>query len=114
LRRARPRALVARFGIRPKPKPFTGIAIFENQAKVSTLPDANDPENSAIDAGILARYVWLSAQRYPEYERAVCVCIAEHLNTAWVVAPPGSELEKRPQPISPEALHLALTSWLAS
>ncbi len=114
LRRARPQVLVARFGTRPKPKPFTGIAIFENQAAVSTVPDADDPENSAIDAGILARYVWLSALRYPEYEHALCVCIAEHLNAAWIVAPPGSELEKGPNSIFPEALHRSVADWLAS
>src|ERR1019366_6361564 len=51
-RRARPRVLVARFGMRAKPKPFTGIAIFENQGKVSIVADADDPENSAVDAGI--------------------------------------------------------------
>ncbi len=61
LRRARPRTIVARFGMRSKPKPFTSIAIFENQQKVSTLPDVDDPENSAIDAVILARYSWLAA-----------------------------------------------------
>ncbi len=114
LRRARPHVLVARFGMRAKPKPFTGIAIFENQAKLSTVPDADDPENSAIDAGILAHYVWLSALRYPECERALCVCVAEHLNSAWIVAPHGSELEKGPTSVSPEALHHALTDWLAS
>ena len=61
LRRARPRTIVARFGMRSKPKPFTSIAIFENQQRVSSLPDVDDPENSAIDAAILARYVWLAA-----------------------------------------------------
>jgi len=47
-------AHVARFGMRSKPKPFTSIAIFENQQRVSSLPDVVDPANSAIDAVILA------------------------------------------------------------
>jgi len=50
LRRARPRVLVARFGMRTKPKPFTGIAIFENQENINTLPDVDDPQGSAVDA----------------------------------------------------------------
>lgn len=95
LRRARPRMLVARFGVRSKPKPFTSIAIFEDQHKVSTLPDLPDPQNSALDAGILARYVWLSALRYPEYQQALCICVSEHLNHAWVVAPAGSMFDGR-------------------
>src|SRR5207245_1426981 len=56
LRRARPRLLVARFGMRSKPKPFTGIAIFENQQKISAMRDLDDPEGSAMDAQMLARY----------------------------------------------------------
>jgi hypothetical protein len=91
LRRARPQVLVARFGLRPKPKPFTGIAIFENQQQISALPDVDDAEGSAIDAQILAHYVWLSAARYPEYAQAHCLCIAEALHEAWVIAPADSK-----------------------
>jgi hypothetical protein len=89
LRRARPRAIVARFGMRSKPKPFTSIAIFENQQRISSLPDVDDPENSAIDALILARYVWLSASRYPEHEQTICLCVSEFRNTAYLIAPAG-------------------------
>jgi hypothetical protein len=89
LRRARPRGLVARFGMRSKPKLFTGIAIFENQQRISTLPDVDDPEGSAVDALILARYVWLAATRYPEYEHAYCLCISEMRNSAYLICPKG-------------------------
>jgi hypothetical protein len=90
IRRARPRVVIARFGMRIKPKPFTSIAIFENQQKVSSVPDADDPQGSAVDAGILARYVWLAASRYPELERTCCVCVAESANSAYVLAPAGT------------------------
>ena len=90
IRRARPRVVIARFGMRIKPKPFTSIAIFENQQKVSSVPDADDPQGSAVDAGILARYVWLAASRYPEMEKTYCVCVAESANSAYVIAPPGT------------------------
>jgi hypothetical protein len=91
IRRARPRVVIARFGMRIKPKPFTSIAIFENQQKVSSVPDADDPEGSAIDAAILARYVWLAASRYPEVERTYCVCVAESANSAYVITPAGAD-----------------------
>jgi hypothetical protein len=87
LRRARPATLVARFGMRAKPKAFTGIAIFENQHRISSLPDVDDPEGSAIDAQLLARYIWLSARRYSEYDSAYLVCISESLHAAWLIAP---------------------------
>ena len=90
IRRARPRVVIARFGMRIKPKPFTSIAIFENQQRVSSIPDADDPQGSAIDAAILARYVWLAASRYPEMERTYCICMAEAANSAYVIAPAGT------------------------
>ncbi len=87
LRRARPRLLVGRFGLRAKPKPFTSIAIFENQQAINGLQDVDDPEGSAIDALILARYVWLSVLRYPEQDQTCCVCVSEAANSVYVIAP---------------------------
>ncbi len=109
LRRARPHTIVARFGMRSKPKPFTSIAVFENQQRISSLPDVDDPENSAIDAVILARYVWLSACRYPEQEQTLCLCVAEHGDSAYAIPPAGKSLGWSPQhPVTPEELY----SWL--
>lgn len=89
IRRARPRALFARFGMRAKPKAFTGIAIFENQQRISSLPDVDDPQGSALDAVVLARYILLSAQRYPESEQTAFLCIAESIKSAYLVLPDG-------------------------
>jgi hypothetical protein len=111
LRRARPRTVVARFGMRSKPKPFTSIAIFENQQKVSSLPDVDDPENSAIDAAMLAHYVWLAASRYPEQDHTICLCVAEHLDSAYVILPEGKTLGWSPdKAVTPEELY----SWLGA
>ncbi len=115
LRRARPRAMIARFGMRSKPKPFTSIAIFENQQRISSLPDVDDPENSAIDALILARYVWLSASRYPEEEQTICLCVSELRNTAYLIAPagksPGWSLDL---PLTAEDIYRWLATQIAS
>ncbi len=111
LRRARPRTIVARFGMRNKPKPFTSIAIFENQQKVSTVPDVDDPENSAIDAAILARYVWLAASRYLEQDHTICICVAEHLDSAYAILPEGKTLGWSPDhAVAPEELY----NWLGT
>ena len=87
IRRARPRVLFARFGLRAKPKPFTGIAIFENQQRISALPDVDDPQGSAIDAAVLARYILLAAQRYPEGAQTAFLCVAESAQSAYLVLP---------------------------
>jgi hypothetical protein len=111
LRRARPRVLVARFGMRSKPKPFTSIAIFENQQRISTLPGVDDPEGSAIDALILARYVWLAASRYPEYEQAHCLCVSENLNAAYLISPQGDgSAWTFDRPVTPDEV----CSWIAT
>ncbi len=115
LRRARPGTIVARFGMRSKPKPFTSIAVFENQQKISSLPDTDDPENSAIDAVILARYIWLAARRYPEQEQTICLCIPEHLNSGYLILPAGKSLSWSPdRSISPEELSIWLGKQLVS
>lgn len=111
LRRARPRLMVTRFGLRTSPKPFTSIAIFENQGKISSLKDVPDPEGSAIDARILARYIWLTSQRFPERARTLCVCVSESSRSAYVV-PPEENTPELPANglISP----VALSAWMAS
>jgi hypothetical protein len=114
LRRARPRVVIARFGMRKKPRPFTSIAVFENQEMVSTVPDTDDPENSAIDAAILAHYVWLSALRYLDHEETLCLCISEHLNTALVVSPSRGILENRARPYSAREIYGSICSWLSN
>lgn len=112
-RRARPSFLAARFGMRSKAKPFTGVAVFDDPDRVNPLPAVDDPEGSAIDAQMLALYVWLAAGRYDEYQRTtVCVCIAESVSQAYVVAPPEFSLERSPQPLTLDRLGRALHHWI--
>ena len=114
IRRARPSVLAARFGVRSKPKPFTGVAIFENQDQVNPLPAVDDIEGSAMDAEILALYIWLAAGRYEEYQsRTVCVCIAESLSQAYIVAPPEFSLVGDAEPVPLHRLRKSLLDWVA-
>ncbi len=113
-RRARPSFLVAHFGVRPKPKPFTSVVLFENPDRLNPLPPVDDLPGSALDAQMLARYVWLAASRYEEYERStVCVCLAESLSEAYVVAPPEFSLGRETEPVALERLGAALCAWIA-
>ena len=88
-RRARPQRMAVRFGMRARPKPFTGVAIFENPQKISQLPDEDDPQGSAVDALILARYTWLALARYPESNVAYSVAISERAAELSLIPPPG-------------------------
>ncbi len=112
-RRARPSFLAAQFGIRSKPKPFTGVAVFDNPDQVNPLPATDDLPGSAVDAQMLALYVWLAAYRYPEYQRStVCVCLAESLAQAYVVAPQEFALGQVTEPVPLDQLGAALCRWM--
>jgi hypothetical protein len=113
-RRARPSFLAAQFGVRQKPKPFTGVAVFDNPDQVNPLPAVDDLPGSAVDAQMLALYVWLAAYRYPEYQRStVCVCVAESLSQAYVIAPPEFALWKEAPPVPLDRIGDALRAWIA-
>src|ERR1035437_13354 len=113
-RRARPSFMAAQFGVRSKPKPFTGVAVFDNPDQVNPLPAVDDLPGSALDARMLALYVWLAAYRYQEYQHSsVCVCVAESLSQAYVVAPPEFALWKETEPVPLGRLGSALRAWMA-
>jgi hypothetical protein len=112
-RRARPAVLVAYYGIRNKPKPFTSVAIFENQNKASPLPDVEELAGSALDAQVMMYYTWLAAIRYPEYQQAACLCLAVDRPQAYWVVPPDFPISDRAAPVKIEHLASALADWLA-
>ena len=113
-RRARPTVLAARFGVRAKPKPFTGVAVFDNPDQVNPAPSVDDLPGSAKDAEILAWYVWRAAARYPEYQSStVCVCLAESIAQAYLIAPSDFELEAESGAVSLDHLQNALNKWVA-
>ena len=114
LRRARPDFLVARFGVRSKPKPFTSVAVFENPDEINPLPAVDDLPGSALDAQVLALYVWLAASRYDEYRtNTACVCLAESLSEAYVIAPPEFGLFREAQPVPFDRFRAAVDDWLS-
>jgi hypothetical protein len=112
-RRARPSFLAAQFGVRTKPKPFTGVAVFDNPDQVNPLPPVDDLPGSAMDAQMLALYVWLAASRYEEYQHStVCVCVAENLAQAYVIAPPEFPQWHEAEPVPIDWLGNELRTWI--
>jgi hypothetical protein len=112
-RRARPRMLVACFGMRNRPKSFTSIAILEDQEHTSPLPDTADPDGSAVDAQILARYVWLAASRYEEYKDALCLCVADALPAIYAIAPAEHSLFRESEPMTVERVRQIIEEWMS-
>ena len=113
-RRARPSLLVAQFGVRNKPKPFTSVVLFENPDKLNPLPAVQDLPGSAVDAEMLALYVWLAATRNTEYQKStLCLCLAESLSEAYLVAPQEFTLGHEKAPVPLDQLSSALRAWIA-
>jgi hypothetical protein len=113
-RRARPSFLAARFGVRAKPKPFTGVAVFDDPDQVNPLPAVDDLPASAVDAQMLALYVWLAAGRFDEYSKStLCVCLAESLSEAYIVAPQGFQFREVAGPMPLEQFRRELCKWIA-
>lgn len=113
IRHARPTVVVAEFGLRNKPKPFTSVVVFENQEKATPQPPVPDPENSAVDAVILAYYTWLGAARYVEYQRTACLCLFENLPYVMVAGHPEFPLWNEKEPVAPQRIAAMLRAWLA-
>jgi hypothetical protein len=67
MRRAQPQLMICSFGIRRKLKPFSSLAVFEDQGRANPAPEQDDAPASLIDAQILAEYVYLATSRLPSY-----------------------------------------------
>jgi hypothetical protein len=69
---------------------------------------------SALDAQVMAHYVGLASQRFPEYRQATaCVCLAEAVPSAYVVGPPEFPLLQESPPVPLERIPSLLSSWLS-
>jgi hypothetical protein len=74
----------------------------------------DDNVGSTRDAEILARYIWLAATRYPEYQDStVCLCLAESIAQAYLIAPSGFEVKEENGEVSLPDLQNALKKWVA-
>jgi hypothetical protein len=112
LRRAQPRILICCFGVRRKLKPFSSVAVFEDQERANPVPEQDDAPSSLIDARILAEYVYLSTLRLPSHAgQTLGVFAVEDHNTVQVLGPSSSAAwPSRPMALS--ELGAALARWL--
>jgi hypothetical protein len=88
--------------------------LVENPDEVNPLAAVDDLPGSALNAVVLARYIWLAASRYDEYRRnTACACVAENLARAYVVAPPEFALRHEAEPVTLDWLRASMIHWLA-
>lgn len=113
LRRAQPQVMVASFGIRDKPKPFSSLAWFEDQTRANPAPDRPDAAGSLVDDELLSRYVYFTARRLAPYAgRTLVWFVVEDRKSALVVAPkPG--LVQSGRALSARAVRDICVKWLS-
>jgi hypothetical protein len=81
LRRAQPRILVTRFGVRDKLKPFSSLLLFSQPRASDQIPMIEDPVGSFVDVEQLSYYVWLNAEKSPAYRsRTLYLFLAEGID----------------------------------
>jgi hypothetical protein len=89
LRRAQPRILVTRFGVRDKLKPFSSMILFSQSRPSDQIPVAQDPVGSFIDVEQLSYYVWLNAEKNPAYRnKTLYLFLAEGVNEMLAIRHP--------------------------
>ena len=100
LRRAQPRLLVARYGVRDKMKPFSSLLLFSRPRATDQIPEIEDPTGSFVDVEQLSHYVWLNAGKSAAYRQ----------NTLHLLLAEGVDemLAIRSTPVAPGALPAAV------
>jgi len=109
---ARPTVILAEFGLRNKPKPFTSVAVFENQETATPQPPVPAPEGSAVDAVMMAYYTWLGTARHVEYQRTACLCVFDGAPYAVVGGDAEFPLWEEKEPVAPLWVAALLQTWL--
>ena len=80
LRRAQPRLLVTRYGVRDRLKPFSSLLLFSQPRTSDVIPLIEDPVGSFIDVEQLAYYVWVHAEKSAAYRnRTLYLFLAENV-----------------------------------
>ena len=88
LKRAQPRVLVVRFGVRDKMKPFSSLLLFSKPRPTDQIPNLQDPLGSFVDVELLSYYVWLNAEAVtPYHDNTLYLLLADGVDEMLVVAP---------------------------
>ena len=92
LKRAQPRLLVARFGVRDKMKPFSSLLLFSKPRSTDQIPILQDPLGSFVDVELLSYYIWLNGEKGPPYKgKTLYLLLAEGVDEMLAVRPAAAK-----------------------
>jgi hypothetical protein len=116
IRRAQPRLLVTRYGVRDKMKPFSSLLLFSQPRASDQIPEIEDPVGSFVDVEQLSHYVWLNAEKSPAYrQRTLHLLLAEGVD-ALLAIPSGTNAASAGKATPPAAtladVSATMAQWL--
>jgi hypothetical protein len=113
LRRAQPRILVTRFGVRDRLKPFSSMVLFSQPRASDHNPVVPDPLGSFIDVEQLSYYVWLNAEKNPAYrKKTLYLFLAEGVDEMLAIRSDAPQAAARPTPARLPDVHATIAHWL--
>jgi len=116
LRRAQPRILVTRFGVRDRLKPFSSMVLFSQPRASDQIPVTRDPVGSFVDVEQLSYYVWLNAEKNAAYrKRTLYLFLAEGVDEMLAIrsdAPIAARSGLAPARLSD--VHATMAQWLGA
>lgn len=114
LKRAEPRLLVARFGVRDKMKPFSSLLLFSSPRPTDQIPTLEDPLGSFVDVEELSYYVWLQAEKSPAYRgKTLYLLLAEGVDEMLAIRPDAAAVETGlPGVATLPEVAAAMAAWL--
>jgi len=117
IRRAEPRLLVARYGVRDKMKPFSSLLLFSQPRASDQIPEIEDPVGSFIDVEQLSHYVWLNAEKSAAYRhRTLHLLLAEGIDDMLAIRSGASagagSAAVAGQPVSLADVGATMAQWL--
>jgi hypothetical protein len=113
VRRARPSVVFVSFGIRNKIKPFSSLLIYTEQETTTPVPTQMDTLGSYVDLEVLAHYVWMEFEKYPEYRRnTVYYFVGEGMDQMLLLAPTDFPLLTANSPVPLPRLFELARDWI--
>jgi hypothetical protein len=114
LKRAEPRVLVARFGVRDKMKPFSSLLLFSSPRPTDQIPILEDPLGSFVDVEQLSYYVWLNAEKSAAYRgKTLYLLLAEGVDEMLAIRSDGPRTEAGELPAAALAeVAATMAAWL--
>lgn len=112
IKRAHPKLVVTRFGVRDKMKPFSSLLLFSKPRATDQIPIMEDPLGSFVDVELLSYYIWLNAENVTPFRgKTLYLLLADGVDEMLAVIPGAGAAAKLPPATLPDVA-ATMAEWL--